>query len=631
MSPPRKKDTRKKARPDKITTLTVNVLDQIARESGGELSSSDIENLDFSGDWFDLDSLDGLSRVNWRHLLVLDVSNNSLESLDDVLNRFVTLRTISAGNNLITKVSVALPNLKELDLSRNFLNSVPDLSRLGGLEKLLLAANEIKEGYDEFNFVPRLITLDLSQNKMNFTGGQFKEFLDTLGERTTISSLKLDENPFTQFIPNYEVFCIKALPKLQNLNGDIVPKDRQRQIRSDRGFRLDELMTMGKDTRGVKTDLGRSKQLPTIRDLHSYLEKAKSEPTECLNHIKNLALGADRLVSKPEERIYMFKTNSTEELSELRMEIDSFLQEIIIMLEDLPTIRLPLLRIIANLSEITELNFGQKCLSVLQDLLDSGPDISKDIKMVFETIIIPKLQNPDMKQLSKDMLIGVIRLSEAYEVAEKFRSLIPSMESWMKQELDMEEQRLIMADLQSEELDQEIHSLVIALISEAAKDPDNVELMMKRQLPLLACKLIKAIERETEPAHLFAGQFEAEQVNWYRLQHLLAIIERTSTNNIEAARIFNSEDLHQKLSRDLWEYLMIYKANSYTFTKGSENQVIEMFQYALVSGYINALTGMCGIDRTIQFLNSEAVQVREELLAISIMPQTDPVLLTAII
>jgi len=458
----RKKDSKKKARPDKITSLTRNVLDQIARESGGELAESDIENLDFSSEWFDLDSLDGLSMVSWRHLLVIDVSGNSLESLDDVLNRFVTLRTIAAANNLITRVSVALPNLKELDLSRNFLNSVPDLSRLGSIEKLLLSANEIKEGYDEFNFVPRLATLDLSQNKMNFTGGQFKEFLDTLSERTIISSLKLDENPFVQAIPNYEVFCIKALNKLQNLNGDIVPKDRQRQIRSDRGFRLDELMTIGRETRGAKADPTRSRDLPSIRDLHTYLEKAKSEPTECLNHIKNLAIGADRLVSRPEDRVYMFKTSSPDELTELRMEIDSFLQEIIIMLEDLPTIRLPLLRIIANLSEITELNFGQRCISVLQDLLDSGPEISKDIKQVFETIIIPKLQNPDLKQLSKDMLIGVIRLSEAFEVAEKFRALIPSMEMWLKQELDLEEQRLIMSDMQSDETDQEIHALVLA-------------------------------------------------------------------------------------------------------------------------------------------------------------------------
>ncbi len=174
MSILRKKDSKKKTRPDKITSLTRNVLDQIARESGGELTESDIENLDFSNDWFDLDSLDGLSIVHWRHLLVIDVSNNSLESLDDVLNRFLTLRTIAAANNLITRVSLALPNLKELDLSRNLLNSVPDLSRLGSIEKLLLAANEIKEGYDEFNFVPRLTTLDLSQNKMNFTGDSLR-------------------------------------------------------------------------------------------------------------------------------------------------------------------------------------------------------------------------------------------------------------------------------------------------------------------------------------------------------------------------------------------------------------------------------------------------------------------------
>ena len=69
------------------------------------------------------------------------MANNALDKLDSVLNRFLTLQTIVAMNNLITVVDLSLPNLKELDLSRNYLKAIPDLTGLPNLERLLLGFN----------------------------------------------------------------------------------------------------------------------------------------------------------------------------------------------------------------------------------------------------------------------------------------------------------------------------------------------------------------------------------------------------------------------------------------------------------------------------------------------------------
>lgn len=96
------------------------------------------------------------------------------------------------------------------------------------------------------------------------------------------------------------------------------------------------------------------------------------------------------------------------------MAIDSFLQESVLIIEDLPTLRNPILRIIGNLSEVSEANVGQKCLLVIQDLVDSGPDIAKDAKAVVGKVIIPKLMKNKLQDIAKDLLIGVIKLFEAH-------------------------------------------------------------------------------------------------------------------------------------------------------------------------------------------------------------------------
>ena len=155
-----------------------------------------------------------------------------------------------------------------------------------------------------------------------------------------------------------------------------------------------------------------------------------------------------------------------------------------LIIEDLPTLRNPILRIIGNLSEVSEANVGQKCLLVIQDLVDSGPDIAKDAKNVIGKVIIPKLGKNKLKDISRDLLIGVIKLFEAHELAEKLRDLIDRMALWIRQEVRMEENRLVgQGDEEAEEIDHEKLLYGLNLVAVAANDEDNSQLMQQKGIP----------------------------------------------------------------------------------------------------------------------------------------------------
>ena len=53
--------------------------------------------------------------------------------------------------------------------------------------------------------------------------------------------------------------------------------------------------------------------------------------------------------------------------------------------------------------------------------------------------------------------------------------------------------------------------------------------------------------------------------------------------------------------------------------------------YKLLTSYIQTLAGMCSEIRCVEYINKSAKEIRDEILNVSIMPKTDPLLLTAII
>ena len=158
------------------------------------------------------------------------MSNNSIDKLDSVLSAFGTLQTIIATNNLITKVDLNLPNLKELDLSRNYLKKIPNLSEIPKLERLLLGFNEITSGFNELNSSRYLMVLDLSFNRINMSPADMKKFIENLQRIENLNSLKVYNNPFCDNIQQYEYYFISLIPSLKSLNNEAISDEQKFNI-----------------------------------------------------------------------------------------------------------------------------------------------------------------------------------------------------------------------------------------------------------------------------------------------------------------------------------------------------------------------------------------------------------------
>ena len=619
---------------NKITVLFEGLLKRIAEERGGDLVDCNITELDFSGPIFELESLDGLRYISWKSLKAIDVSNNSIDKLGTVLSKFVSLQTIIATNNLITKVDFGLPKLTELDLSRNYLKQIPDLSGAPRLERLLLGFNEISGGFHELSPLTSLVLVDLSNNRINIGAIDMKNFLEILKGLTKLDSLRIYNNPFCDAIQQYEFYFISKLLTLNSLNNERITKDRRIGILKSKIKPLEQVFqeatTKAKKLQGKEEADEDGDQMPKLEKLHENMRQAKNSPTDCLERFKKVVRDVEKIVHRPEERFVIFKANTPEEQGNIRVHIDSFLQEAVMMIEDMPTMRTPVLRLLASLSEVEEANFGQKCILTLQDLFVSGPEIAKEIEEILRNIIIPKIKQDSINKVSKDLLRGVIRLCKDHDITEMLQVLIPTMADWMRAEVTLEEARLVQGQI-SEEDKRETHTYMLSLVACAANKPANAEMMSKRHIGDFTAKLIKVMERETETSNILGKQDGVKDII-KRLKFILKIIENMTKNYPESGRVFISEEIHQKLLREIWDYLIYYKANGYTFSSGSGNtESIEIMYYKLLTAYINTLAGLCKEDKCVQYINTVAVEIRDEILDVSIMPKTDPLLLTSII
>ena len=620
----------KRTKTQKITYLEESVLSELALSKGENIEDRTISDLDFSSDKFELESLEGLKIVSWKNLRRINASNNALDKLDKLLNKFSKLETVLAINNLITIVDLSLPNLVELDLSRNYLTQMPDLSGLPRLEQLLLSFNEINSGFQELSNTKNLLTLDLSNNRIDLSALEYEQFISTLQTTPKLENLRLMNNPFCETILEYEFYMIHELSGLKLLNNEPLSKAFIEEIQAKP---MKSLKEVHKETgekpqkRNIQAEYSRQ-EMPRLEDLHINLQKAKNDPTQCLSLFKKVAQDAEAIVNKPEERFIIFKANSSEEKSAISMNIDSFLQEAVMMIEDMPTMRKPVLRIIASLCEVEESNFGHKCLLTLEDLLVSGPEVASEIEEIIRKIIIPKVKVQDVDRVSKDLLKGLVRLCKDRDISEILKDLVDTMVIWVKREVNFEEEKLMQSEI-PQEVKEDLHSYAMALIAFAANERKNAESMTTKRVADFTAKLLKIMERETEPSNIL-GKQETVKSSIRRLKYVLKIMQNLSSYSSKAASVFVAEEIHQKLLRDIWEYLMFYKANGYTFG-GESTESTEIMFYKLMTAYFNALGGLSSDSKCIEYILFSARQILEEILNIAIMPRIDPVLLTSIL
>ena len=119
----------------------------------------------------------------------------------------------------------------------------------------------------------------------------------------------------------------------------------------------------------------------------------------------------------------------------------------------------------------------------------------------------------------------------------------------MRAEVTSEELRLVQGEI-GEDNKRETHTYMIILVAYAAGNEKNAMVMYKRRIGEFTAKLIKVMERETEPSTILGKQEGVKNVI-KRLKYILKIIENMTKNYPKSGEIFISEEIHQKLLREI--------------------------------------------------------------------------------
>ena len=222
---------------DVIFSLTIEALDSMI--GGSDVTQQRLEALNFSSKLFNLVSLDGIefigvADVSLRHdIHTLSVQSNQLTTLVELVqpltkqSLFPNLAHVFAPNNYIQFLCshqkdilsnawpTTMENLVELDLSHNFLDSIPDCTNMPRIRRLRLAHNQIRPPWKQLKLARELEELDLSSNNLDWTEAEFMLEVKVLRELRVLRNLKLIDNPFCQVLPTYILFCLKELASAQ--------------------------------------------------------------------------------------------------------------------------------------------------------------------------------------------------------------------------------------------------------------------------------------------------------------------------------------------------------------------------------------------------------------------------------
>ncbi|CAF1108604.1 unnamed protein product [Adineta steineri] len=134
----------------------------------------------------------------WKFVTHLDLSKNSLHSLDESLKLFCKTESLDLSYNLLETSIDHLQHLhflQNLNLSNNRLHDVSDFNaRVGNIRSLDLSFNELITT-DGLSRLYSLITLNLTSNKLDSIKN-----IESLGSLPCLENLWLKNNPLTRIV-----------------------------------------------------------------------------------------------------------------------------------------------------------------------------------------------------------------------------------------------------------------------------------------------------------------------------------------------------------------------------------------------------------------------------------------------
>lgn len=408
----------------RITTIEDRDFEKVV---GSAWRTQRIQRLDFSGFGYDLESLDGLTKLDknkMNRLAYMDVSNNRLHNIDiiDNKNGFEMLIVLLARRNSIQLVSIHLSHLLELNLAHNMLTVPPDLKVLPNLEVLVLSNNLLAGSFQGFQHGKRLKTLDISFNKYECCPSELANALKYLAEGAkNLGSLRMYANPFVAVFPEYQVFAVKALPNLKKLDDLKITRTLRTCVMDTKLLGLEvyddsfrkrknnlEAETMNRNVAGGAQQMkGFAKLSVIVQELESIFD----DPTSLQKHVTEVHAHATtyrETVSKAVKRGTARDRESIEDMFWSGMEMENqnwsivgnrTIELLVGVMERHEAVRFPVIETLGYLTAVSRHDFGAKCMVAIGRTM-LGDDLSKNMAAdTLRNIVMKNMQDLCMKDV----------------------------------------------------------------------------------------------------------------------------------------------------------------------------------------------------------------------------------------
>jgi len=236
---------------------------------------------------------------------ILLISKNQLtciQCLDkkrrDGTDEFKSLRILNASRNQLTSVTLTLGNLSELNLGHNFMEDLPDCTKLPNLQKLIVCFNRIDGALTGLRESKKLTYLDISENYYSWKPTVFEKQIGILHD-IQVEELKIWPNPFGKNFPEYQFLAVTKIETLQTLDGFKIATELRGDMRRMKeeldakrlvdysifDIKVQEragLVVQANEAEGKFVDAAR---IPTLHSLLELLVKPLDNPDKLIKHI----------------------------------------------------------------------------------------------------------------------------------------------------------------------------------------------------------------------------------------------------------------------------------------------------------------------------------------------------------
>ena len=154
--------------------------------------------------------------------------------------------------------------------------------------------------------------------------------------------------------------------------------------------------------------------MPTLEQLLFFVEQANIKPLQSQDQLKDLWDLSEQLAERADEIEFsdFAPDRDGDDDTENKENIEAFLQNALLIIDNMTELQPQMLSILARLSIIDYKDFGYCCFCTLRDLLKSSSDLKPKVSDVILNEIINKLRQEDPTEIPHLLLDGLCRLIE---------------------------------------------------------------------------------------------------------------------------------------------------------------------------------------------------------------------------